>query len=157
MPAELHVVELATDEQIDAAFDLMAVLRPSLRRNEFLRQVRTQEQSSGFRLAGGFDPGGRVVVLAGYKPASTLSRGPHLFVDDLITAPDLQGRGYGRAMLAYLANRARELGVTTICLESRNTAAGFYEKVGFTMSKGIPCSIEVERLLDEAPESRPPT
>ena len=146
MATELNVVELRADDQIDAAFDLMAVLRPSLRRNEFVAQVRAQERESGFRLAGGFDAGGRLVVLAGYKRVTTLSQGAHLFVDDLVTAPDVQGRGYGRAMLAYLAGRARVMGVRAVGLQSRPTARGFYEKVGFTMSKGIPCSIEVEKL-----------
>jgi GNAT superfamily N-acetyltransferase len=149
MEQRLTVVELESDEQIDAAFSLMAVLRPSLRRESFVGLVRGQGREFGYRLAGGFDVTGRLVVLAGYKPGSTLSRGAHLFVDDLVTAPDAQGRGHGRAMLIYLARRAREMGLPSICLDSRATARGFYEKVGFEMWTAIPCGIGVERLLAE--------
>jgi GNAT superfamily N-acetyltransferase len=150
MPPPLTPVELEFDEQIAAAFDLMAVLRPHLRRESFIGQVRGQRAESGYRLAGGFTPDDRLVVLAGYKRATTLARGPHLFVDDLVTAPAEQRKGYGRALLAYLAARAKEMNLERIWLDSRAAARTFYEQAGFTMHTSIPCFIDADALLARA-------
>jgi GNAT superfamily N-acetyltransferase len=69
-----------------------------------------------------------------------------LFVDDLVTAPSEQGRGYGKAMLRFVAQLAREKELPRVHLDSRDTARSFYEQLGFTMYTSVPCSIEVARL-----------
>ena len=69
-----------------------------------------------------------------------------MFVDDLVTDPDQRGEGYGRAMLAWIAARAKAAGVPRMYLDSRLTAKGFYEQVGFTMLTSIPCWIDVDKL-----------
>lgn len=89
------------------------------------------------------------VVFAGYRPAHTLARGPHLFVDDLVTDEPVRGRGYGRAMLRWLAERALERGLPRVHLDSRDTARGFYASAGFEFSASIPCSISAQRLIRE--------
>jgi GNAT superfamily N-acetyltransferase len=147
MSETLTFRELTTDEEIAGAFDLMSVLRPHLRPDTFVGQVR-QQAREGYRIVAGLARGA-IVVLAGIRQSATLARGPHLFVDDLVTAPSEQGRGYGKAMLRYVAGIAREKGVPRVHLDSRDTARSFYERLGFTMYSSVPCSIEVERL--EAP------
>jgi ribosomal protein S18 acetylase RimI-like enzyme len=143
----LQCVELTGDDQIDAAFELMAVLRPHLRREHFTRQVREQRHESGYRLAGGFDAATRrLLVLAGYKRATTLARGPHLFVDDLVTHPAHRNHGHGKAMLAHLATIAKAMNLEKIWLDSRAAAKTFYEQAGFTMHTSIPCFIDVKNL-----------
>jgi GNAT superfamily N-acetyltransferase len=144
MTTELEIAELETDEAIAAVFPLMSELRPRVRREDFVPQVRTQ-QREGYRLLSG-SVGGRAVTLAGYRWATTLVRGRHLFVDDLVTAAGEQGKGYGKAMLRHLAGIARAAGYDKVYLDSRDTARTFYERVGFTMHTSIPCSIDVARL-----------
>ena len=144
MLTELQIVELDTDGSLAAAFPVMSELRPRVRREDFIPQVRAQ-QTEGYRLLGG-SVGGRFVTLAGYRMATTLVRGRHLFVDDLVTAASEQGKGYGTAMLRRLGEIARAAGVERVCLDSRDTARTFYERVGFTMHTSIPCFIEVEQL-----------
>ena len=133
---------LEQDAEITAAFPLMQYLRPYLVAEHFLETVRCQ-QKDGYALAGGFLPDDptRPVVLAGFRPTRTLSAGPHLFVDDLVTDPTRQGHGHGKAMIAWLRRRAASLGLPSVCLDSRATAKGFYERVGFTFSTAIPCRI----------------
>jgi GNAT superfamily N-acetyltransferase len=87
-----------------------------------------------------------LVALAGFRPAHTLSRGPHFFVDDLVTDAARRGAGYGTAMLEWIAARAREHGVPRVYLDSRDTAREFYERLGFTLLTSIPCWIESDRL-----------
>lgn len=127
-----------------AAFPVMAELRPHLRRESFLETIRLQ-QRDGYRLFGGFDGDG-LVVLAGVRDAHTLSRGPHLFVDDLVTAASRQRSGHGAAMLRWLATHARGRGFDRIYLDSRDTALGFYKGLGFEPLTAVPCRIDVNRL-----------
>ena len=152
----MEVRELTADRDISAAFPLMSALRDRVREETFLAEVRRQ-QIEGYRLFGAFD-GDRLVSLAGVRRSHTLARGEHLFVDDLVTAEAERGRGHGRALLAYLADRAAAEGIPRVYLDSRATAKGFYERVGFTMLTSIPCWIEVGGpVLDgsEPPEERP--
>jgi GNAT superfamily N-acetyltransferase len=144
MASPLTIVELETDGQIAAAYPLMSVLRPLVRADAFLPQVRAQ-QREGYRLLGG-SVDNQWVVLAGYRLTATLARGPHLFVDDLVTAPDHQGKGYATALLRHLAGIARDRGLDKFWLDSRDTARTFYEQVGFTLHTATPCWIDVARL-----------
>ncbi|HXM77841.1 MAG TPA: GNAT family N-acetyltransferase [Thermoanaerobaculia bacterium] len=133
--------ELTTDPEILAAFPLMSQLRDRIREDTFLAEVR-REQAEGYRLCGGFE-GDRLVALAGVRQTHTLARGEHLFVDDLVTLAEERGKGHGKALLAWLAARAGAEGIRRIHLDSRSTARGFYEKIGFTFSTSLPCSVDV--------------
>ena len=130
---------LQTDADIAAAFPLMHALRERLTADTFVDVVRAQ-QRGGYVLAGGF-AGGKLVTLAGFRDGMTLSRGPHLFVDDLVTDSAAQGKGYGQEMIAWLRRTAAERGLPVLWLDSRATAKGFYERCGFTMNTSIPCWI----------------
>ena len=136
----MDVRPLETEREIADAYPLMAQLRPHLKSAEFVPMIRLQA-ADGYRLFGGFD-GGRLVALAGFRTAHTLSRGPHLFVDDLVTDESQRGRGYGTAMIRWLRAYASEQGLPAVHLDSRDTARGFYERVGFTFHTSIPCRID---------------
>ena len=137
----MTIRELRSDAEIAAAFPLMSSLRDRISRDTFLAEVRRQ-QIEGYRLYGGFD-GDRLVCLAGARRTHTLARGEQLFVDDLVTGAADRGKGRGREMIRWLAERARQEGLRRIYLDSRATAKGFYEKIGFTFLTSIPCWIEV--------------
>jgi len=141
----LRIVQLVTDDQIADVFRLVAQLRPRVTRETFVAEVRRQEANGYAAAAGNVD--GVPVVFAGYRPAHTLARGPHLFVDDLVTDESVRGQGHGRAMLRWLAGRALELGLPRVHLDSRDTARGFYADAGFEFSTSIPCSIDAQRLI----------
>jgi GNAT superfamily N-acetyltransferase len=128
---------LTSDDDLTGAFPLMATLRDRIRGDSFLAEVRRQQQD-GYELVGGFERE-RLVVLAGIRRSHTLSRGEHLFVDDLVTDASARGRGHGKAILDWIAARARRDGIPRIYLDSRLTARGFYERIGFTFQTSIPC------------------
>jgi GNAT superfamily N-acetyltransferase len=140
----LSIRLLETDADVLAAFRLMSVLRDRVKADTFLAEIRRQ-QRDGYQLIGGFVDG-TLVALAGSRPAHTLSRGEHVFVDDLVTDPERHGEGHATALLAWIAARAKSAGVRRIYLDSRLAAKGFYEQVGFTMLTSIPCWIDVDRL-----------
>ena len=143
MPADIR--EILSDGEIASAFPLMRELRDRLREETFVAEVRRQ-QAEGYRLFGLFN-GSKPVALAGVRRTHTLSRGEHLFVDDLVSAEGERGKGYGKELMRWLAEGARRDGLERIYLDSRNTARGFYEKLGFRFHTSIPCWIEVEELL----------
>jgi GNAT superfamily N-acetyltransferase len=133
----MDIRELVGDREIGEAFPLMRQLRDRIREETFLSEVRRQ-QVEGYRLFGLFDSGS-LCALAGVRRSHTLSRGEHLFVDDLVTADDRRGEGHGAALLRWLGGYAREQGIPRLYLDSRFTAKGFYEKLGFEFLTSIPC------------------
>ena len=128
----------------------MLELRDRIRSETFLDEIRRQ-QAEGYHLYGLFADD-ELVSLAGVRRSHTLSRGEHLFVDDLVTAKAYQRNGFGRELLREIARVAFLQGIPRIYLDSRITAKGFYEAVGFTMQTSIPCWIEVEKLAGTIPQ-----
>lgn len=124
-----------TDEAILACYDVMAELRPHLARAGFLATVRAQEKD-GLRLAC-VREGGRVVAVAGYRVATNLFCGRHLYVDDLVTASAERSRGHGKALLAWLREQATLNDCDVFHLDSgvqRKRAHQFYLREGMELS-----------------------
>jgi GNAT superfamily N-acetyltransferase len=140
--------ELRSDAEIAAAFPLMSVLRDRIVAGTFVAEVRRQ-QCQGYELVGAFD-GTALLSLAGIRRAHTLSRGEHMFVDDLVTDERVRGVGHGAALLKWIAARAAAEGIDRLYLDSRGSAKGFYEKAGFTFLTSIPCWVEIPKFLAEA-------
>ncbi|MEO8522060.1 MAG: GNAT family N-acetyltransferase [Acidobacteriota bacterium] len=141
--------ELRSDADIARAFPLMAALRDRIRVETFAAEVRRQH-CQGYELIGAFEDGA-LVALAGVRRTHTLSRGEHVFVDDLVTEEQARGRGHGAALLRWIATRAAAEGVTRLHLDSRLSARGFYEQAGFTFHSSIPCWVEIPKFLAEPP------
>jgi GNAT superfamily N-acetyltransferase len=144
----LSIHELRSDAGIAAAFPLMASLRDRIHADTFLGEVRRQ-QEQGYQLIGAFD-GTTLVALAGVRRSHTLSRGEHVFVDDLVTDERMRGAGHGRTLVRWIAERAAADGIERIYLDSRLTAKGFYAGLGFTFHTSIPCWLDVRKFLAEA-------
>ena len=137
----MQVRALSTDHELSGAFPLMAQLRPHLKEAEFVSTIRRQA-ADGYRLFGGFDAAGRLVALAGLRVAHTLSRGPHLFVDDLVTDESRTRPRVWQGDDRLAPPFATEQGLPAVHLDSRDTARGFYERVGFTFHTSVPCRID---------------
>lgn len=141
----MNLRELTSAGDIATAYPLMRQLRDRIREETFVSEVGRQ-QEQGYRLFALFD-GERLVALAGVRRTHTLARGEHLFVDDLVSAEGDRAKGYGREVMRRLAAMAKADGIERIDLDSRITAKGFYEKLGFRFHTSIPCWIGVEELL----------
>lgn len=124
-----------SDSDIMACFDTMAELRPHLAKDNFLATVRAMEK-------GGYKPayiqeGAKVVAVAGYRIASNLWMGKHLYVDDLVTAESQRSKGYGEKLLSWLRKLAISEDCSFLHLDSgthRDRAHKFYFQQGFTIS-----------------------
>lgn len=118
---------METDAEITACYPVMVQLRPHLSEQTFLEQVRRQ-MGDGFRLAA-LEEGGQVHAVAGFRVIEMLSRGRHVYVDDLVTDAQARSTGYGRTLLDWLKDYARAQGCTRLHLDSgtqRTDAHRFY-------------------------------
>lgn len=64
-----------------------------------------------------------------------VDNGDHLVVNNVAVRPDLQGRGYGRALLAFAEAEARRRGLPEIRLHTNAAMADniqMYPKLGYT-------------------------
>ena len=64
-------------------------------------------------------------------------------MDDLVTDEGARGAGHGAALVRWLAARAASEGISRLYLDSRVTAQGFYQKLGFTFLPSLPCWLAV--------------
>jgi ribosomal protein S18 acetylase RimI-like enzyme len=49
----------------------------------------------------------------------------------MAVAPEAAGKGLGQQLVSYLETQARAAGLTEIVLHSRETAVGFYQRLGY--------------------------
>lgn len=137
-------IDLAeSDGDIVACFSVIRHLRELEDALSFLRRVRSQ-QLSGYQLAALRD-GGEPVAVAGFRLGESLAWGHYLYVDDLVTLPEARSRGYGAALLTWLAEFGRARGAGQLHLDSgrqRAEAHRFYEREGLDGS-----SIHFKRSL----------
>ena len=81
---------------------------------------------------------GEIVGGSGVYPTDALPQGCCELVK-LYLLPQTRGKGYGKALIERCFEAARQLGYTSMYLESMpelNTAIGLYEKLGFTHLAG---------------------
>ncbi|MYW68095.1 GNAT family N-acetyltransferase [Streptomyces sp. SID8379] len=103
-------------------------LRPKLTEESFA-SVYAEGHGQGLRFSAAYDEDGRCAGVAGWRVVVNTSQTRKLYVDDLVTSGAARSGGVGRALLAYLEQRARELGCLQLELDSgtqRTDAHRFY-------------------------------
>jgi GNAT superfamily N-acetyltransferase len=131
----MEICIASTDGEIRSCFPVMQELRPHLPEESFVGIVREMERD-GYALAS-CKSEGRVVAVAGFRFKGTLYCDHFLYVDDLVTAAAQRSRGFGRALLAWLEDRARAVGCAGVHLDSgmqRTEAHRFYRTHGYVSS-----------------------
>ncbi len=123
-----------SDAEISACYPVMRELRPQVVESAFVSRVRQQEES-GYRLAY-VQEGTATMAVAGFRIGENLAWGRFLYVDDLVTLPSQRSRGYGAALLSWLADLALREGCDHVHLDSgiqRKDAHRFYERAGMEL------------------------
>jgi GNAT superfamily N-acetyltransferase len=89
---------------------------------------------AGDAVAGAFHLGlrddGRLVAIATFFPEARGER-PAARLRGMAVEPGLQGTGAGRALLTAGIDRLRTEGYDVVWAQARDTALGFYERLGF--------------------------
>jgi GNAT superfamily N-acetyltransferase len=141
---EVEVVELETEDELEAAYPVMHELRDHLDLGAYQRLLADM-RPAGYRMFAA-KQNGEIVALAGIGFGTNFYYGRYLWVYDLITTASGRSRGHGKKLLDHLEALARERRCHTIALSSvlhREDAHRFYEdradyqKTGFTFVKDL--------------------
>ncbi len=125
----------SSDRDIARCFAVLSELRPHLQESTFVAMVRDME-TQGYRLVF-IEDGGAVVAVAGYRIFTSLVMGRNLYVDDLVTSDKARSKGYGKALMDWLRDFARESGCAYLHLDSgtqRHRAHRFYLREGMDIA-----------------------
>lgn len=115
---------------IARCYPLMATLRPRLSREDFLSALPRMTAEQGYRLVT-LEDEGALCALAGIRIGEWLHTGRYLEIEDLVTAEGHRSKGYGRALLHWVADYARQQACRQLRLVSgvsRVDAHRFYER-----------------------------
>lgn len=118
-----------SDDEIKNCYPIVVQLRPNYSETEFVQQVHQQKQLN-YQLAY-LKENNNICAVAGYRFSENLAWGKFLYVDDLITASSQRSKGYGKVLLDWLLNQARESGCKQLHLDSgvqRVDAHRFYSR-----------------------------
>jgi len=124
-----------TDADIQACFPVFSELRPHLKQEQFLPQVRRQQVQSYQILA--VRQQGAIKSVAGFRFAEFLAWGKILYVDDLVTLSGETSQGFAGALLDWLIEHAQVHGCRGVHLDSgypRHHAHRLYLNKGFQLS-----------------------
>ncbi len=131
-------VRTATSEaDITRVFPVMRELRPHLRDlADFLARARRQQEQAGWRLIYA-ENDGVPVAAAGFRISEWLAWSKTLYIDDLICLESHRGKGFAKALLAWMEDLARREGCAALHLDSgthRTRAHHFYFRNGLSIA-----------------------
>lgn len=129
----MKIKHFETETEILQCYDVIKDLRPKIEcPHEFVERVQRQQKNS-YRLLG-IEVEGKVVAVAGYRESENLIHGPFVYIDDLVSAKNLRGHGYGSVLIKEISKIAKELGKNKVVLDtglSNSQAQKFYYREGF--------------------------
>ncbi|MDQ0483833.1 GNAT family N-acetyltransferase [Guptibacillus hwajinpoensis] len=143
--------EMNSREELTEAFQVMKELRTHLDTNEFLALVEEASEKDMYRIYALYEEE-QIVAVTGFKPMITLYNGRSVWVCDLVTSYEHRSKGYGKKLLSFIEEWAKERGYESVGLSSglqRKDAHRFYEekmsykRVSYSFKK------ELERSADK--------
>jgi GNAT superfamily N-acetyltransferase len=132
-----QVQRATTREDILRCRNVMLALRPHLADRDWEALI-VEMFSEGYRLAFVAESeDGPALAAVGYRYLQFLYNGKHIYIDDLSTLPESRGKGYGRQLLEYVFEEARQAGYAVVTLDSgpqRHDAHRLYLNTGFKLA-----------------------
>lgn len=124
-----------TDTEIASCWEAIFLLRPMLKKENFVAQIRNMQQE-GYNLLY-IQENNQTVAIAGYRIYTMLYCEKMLYLDDLSTLEIHRGKGYASQLLNHLKVIALEQDCVSIQLDSdpsRTIAHKLYFKEDFIIS-----------------------
>lgn len=117
---QLMVINLAESiPEIAQCYPLLVQLHPYLIAETFVEQVQRM-QHDRYQIAY-LQTDDRVVSVAGFHIGESFAWRKYLYVDDLVTDPEVRSQGYGSKLLSWLAEYAEHHQCVQLHLDSRVT------------------------------------
>ena len=113
------------------AYEQVLKLREEVLRKPLNLQLTEKDtaQDADEIIIGAFDTQGHLAGCVQLRPISI----KQLKLRQMAVAPRLQGKGVGRRLIAFAEDIALQKKYETIVLNARETALGFYQKLGYTV------------------------
>lgn len=130
--SETEVVILRDESDLKNAFPVVQVLWPDLEYESFVDAISSMT-GKGYTLFG-LRIGSTIVSIAGVQEIQLLARGKVLWLFDMATLEKHQGKGYGKRLLSFAQQYARENGYSRLLLhtgmERENTIRFYQSQLG---------------------------
>ncbi|WP_410210033.1 GNAT family N-acetyltransferase [Aquirhabdus sp.] len=133
-----HLIHVDDPQGLMQCFSLMQELRPHLTDAATFTQQVIRQQTQGYRLLAAKQDS-KVVALAGYRLQENLIYGRFIYVDDLVTSPDLRGQRLGEQLMDAIKAEVMRQHCAHLVLDTglgNALAQRFYFRQGF-LSKGM--------------------
>lgn len=135
MESEIKILNPNDKNEIARCFSVFTHLRADLEKEEFIRRVQLQSEE-GYEIAY-IESGFEIVAAAGFRILHFLAWGRVLYLDDLITRPDLKRSGYGSALIEWIAAHGKKNACQEMHLDTgyqRHDAHRLYLKAGMNLN-----------------------
>lgn len=127
--------EVTTPEQFETVYPLMKLLRPHVDWDNFMELYLSARRHDDYTMVAELD-GDKPLGVMGYRVLYDYVHGKHLYIDDLVIAPEMRSKGLGAAMLKFAERVAKEKGCQglRLCTGTENEAGiRFYQREGWTL------------------------
>lgn len=112
----MKIILVTNETEIRKCWPAIQLLRPHLVEEDFAPMV-LQMMAEGYQLAY-MEGDGIAVSVIGYRFQQFLYNGRHCYIDDLVTLPAEQGKGYAGKLIDYVTLLSKEKGYPAITLDS---------------------------------------
>ncbi|WP_245902342.1 GNAT family N-acetyltransferase [Gracilibacillus dipsosauri] len=122
--------ELHTEDEIKTAYKVIKQLRSHLKEQEYLALVKEAQEKENYKMVA-LIVENEIIAVIGFQPMITLYYGKFIWVCDLVTDYNHRSLGYGKQLLSYLHQWAKDNDYESIALSSglqREDAHRFYEE-----------------------------
>ncbi|MCC7075280.1 MAG: GNAT family N-acetyltransferase [Deltaproteobacteria bacterium] len=123
---DIKIVE--TDAELRKTHRVMAQLRPHLNEEQYVAQVKRQQQGEHYHVVALYDDG-EVRAVGGFRLGTSLAWGDYVYVDDLVSDETQRSHGHGATLLEWMGRYGKERGCVAMHLDSgvqRHAAHRFY-------------------------------
>lgn len=128
-----QVKTIKTDLEIEQCWEVAFLLRPHLKKENWLSMITEMMQHEKYRIAGIID-NGKCVAFAGYRDMTSLHSGNIIYIDDLCTLQSHRGKGLASQLLSHVKSIAMANNKDAVVLDTgfnNTTAQKVYLKSGF--------------------------
>ena len=124
-----------SSNEIENCWEVVQVLRPHLKKENFVQQVQDMMQE-GYKMI--YITEDQIpVAFAGFRNMYKLYTGRIIYIDDLSTLPNHRGKGYAGRLLDYIHQLAKETSMQGVHLDSghqRHDAHRLYLNKGYRLA-----------------------
>ncbi len=131
----MPIIKIENTKQIQACIKVIQYLRDHLDEAQLREQIPRQ-MIDGYQLHAFQSEDGEFTSFVGFRVLEALAWGKFIYVDDLATHPDYQGKGHARQLLLHVIEIAKAEGCQSVQLDSgfaRHDAHRLYLNVGFQL------------------------